>query len=201
MNINLSQTQLNRFSFMCNEDEIYRIAFNQMMIQMILGNTNERSYCECSKDGIVENAGRYFESDYVAELMIMIFLQLFIDQTLYFVLVESRFNPECLDEPETYTAYEKQFMFIKVKNHYCSGQTSPVNFLDFRNTDSGLYLLNETDLLIEYKQLLWDKTVKDYFLSLGREDIIDLCEKEFHRDLTLRHRYSEEEENRIKVFI
>lgn len=197
-NIKLNHEQYRQFPMQTNKNIVKRIVINRMMIQMILGSNADKHYCDCCRMELIKNAKTLFEAEYVEELMALIYFQLVIDQTLYFILVDNRLNAECLNEVETYLNYDKLFNFIKMQIHCSPEQTSPVSFLDFRNSDTEIYLLDKKELLMDAKVLLWDKGVKQYFLSLGRNDIVSLSEMEFRRDLTLRHRFSEDEETKLK---
>ncbi|MCC6549663.1 MAG: hypothetical protein IT279_06295 [Ignavibacteriaceae bacterium] len=48
------------------------------------------------------------------------------------------------------------------------------------------------------KRVIWDLMIKKWFIQKGRPDVAVLCEEEMRRDLTLRERFSEEAENKLK---
>lgn len=178
-----------------------QIFFNQIVIkESLLKSEAEmpKVFCECSKIRLIRNVLNDYSKEYLEELMINVYFQLVIDQAVYYILTDARLNPNCLNEPETYNNFYALFPFLKIYNHSGPGYVSPVSFLDLKNYECEIFLLDKKDLLFKQKKIFWDNTVKKYFSYKDREDIINLCEAEFIRDLTLRHRYSEEEEQKLK---
>ena len=175
-----------------------RLLFNQLMIKGAMMQGEGAYFCECAKFKMSQSIEQNFGRAYLEEILIILFFELMIDQTLYFILVDGRINPNCLNEPDVYEDYDNTFGFFKFHNHFGSGYASPISFLSFRNDDLDICLLDKTGQLRKTKNHLWDNMVRKYFFAAGRKDIIQFCEDEFRRDLTLRHRYNMEEEAKLK---
>lgn len=125
---------------------------------------------------------------------INLFFASWIDQVMYWVLVDSG-NEFCLNELWLYEYFYKYYRFIKIVYHGPGSMVRPISYLTglgYKN------LLREKELLFYTKQKYWDQDVKEFFLSIDGRDIIELAEKEFIRDLSLRHRFSEDQENELK---
>lgn len=164
---------------------------NNIRILNVL-NTREAKteFCSCE---LISNRITYKrllkKQDYIN-----LFFASWIDQVMYWVLVDSR-NEFCLKELWLYEYFYNYYRFIKIVYHGPGSRVRPISYLiglGYKN------LLRERELLLRTKQKYWDQDVKEFFLSIDRRDIIEIAEQEFLRDLSLQHRFSEEQENKLK---
>jgi len=168
--------------------EIYQ---NNSRIMDVLNTRESRTeFCSCELISNRITARRLLDK----EDLINLFFATWIDQVIYWMLVDSR-NPFCLKELRLYKTFYKKFKFLKFYYHGYGRWVRPISYLTslgYRN------LIREKNLLLRTKQKYWDQDVKEFFLSIHRGDIIELAEQEFLRDLSLRHRFSEDQERKLK---
>lgn len=120
-----------------------------------------------------------------------------IDQAVFYVLLDDRLNPCCLNDSELYKEFQDFFGFYELEAHGAPGKSCPeiflrvlMNFPDIKWGDLMLFMTYK-------KMVIWDLMIKKWFIQKGRPDVAILCEEEMRRDLTLRHRYSEETERKL----
>ena len=127
--------------------------------------------------------------------IIRISMWTWIDQTIYFLLADER-NENCFNDIELYNNFRNEFPFPKVEISGAAwGNISPAAILKIYDD---LNLIFEKELLLISKLQIWDLGVKRFFEELGRIRLVIHAENEFRKDLKLRHRFTEDEESRLK---
>ncbi len=153
---------------------------------------NNRIYCSCVINNLFENLSQLkFKRDYY---LANIFMSTWIDQTLFWVL-KDKWNPNCLNEKEVYDKFQEIFNIPKFYNHPLATLLPPVNILTYKGK---VNLLNKKELLFYVKQLWWEDNVKPYFLTLGRNDIVESSILEFRNDLNMEKRFSITENKKLR---
>jgi len=154
-------------------------------------NTN-KIYCSCDINNLIENLFHLkFKRDYY---LANLFASTWIDQTLFWVL-KDKWNPNCLNETKIYEDFQNEFKILKFYHHPLATLLPPVKFLTYRGK---VNLLNNKNLLFYVKQLWWEDNVKPYFLTLGRNDIVESSILEFRNDLDMEKRFSITENKKLR---
>ena len=135
------------------------------------------------------NSPKYSDKD---ELLAKFFIWVWIDQTIYWVLVDKR-NKRRIHDEGIYQQFKLYFPFPKIWLEGMSPIIRPRNLLSHNEIN----IAHNLKLLKITKLKWWDGLVKQYFIEIDRPDIINLAEEEFRKDLTLRHRFNEEQENAL----
>lgn len=163
----------------------------------IMSLLNERSirrtFCSCEIVKFAKNSGRSLNK----EDLINLFMGTWIDQTIYWILKDSR-NADRLHESEFYQEFYEKFNFAKFELHGWNNLVSPIFFLIGIKRFN---LMQEKELILFTKIKYWDLGVKEYLLSKDRKDIVELAEEEFNRDLSLRHRFTENQERELRYLL
>lgn len=168
--------------------EIYQN--NIRIINVLNTKASKTEFCSCELLSSQITSKRLLKK----EDFISLFFATWIDQVIYWVLVDSG-NEFCLNDSELYETFHTKLVFPKFWQHGSRHYARPVIFL------IRLYrkdLLSENKLLLLTKLKYWNLGGKKFFLRIGRRDIIKLAEQEFIRDLSLRHRFSEDHERKLK---
>lgn len=168
--------------------EIYQD--NSRIINLLNKRKMTQIFCICELRNFYFNSKSPLEK----EEFIKLFVGTWIDQTIYWLLVDSN-NERCLNEYGIYQEYYDKFNFPKFKQHGFGNLVEPIYFLTRFCEDN---LLSEKTLILFTKLGYWDLGIKEFFLSLDRKDIVELAEEEFIRDLSLRHRFSEKQAKKLK---
>lgn len=168
--------------------EIYRD--NSRIINLLNSRTIRQEFCICELKNYYINSGDSIQK----EDLINLFMGTWIDQTIYWVLVDSD-NENCLKEYELYQEYYEEFKFLKFEQHGFGNLIEPIYFLTGISENN---LLSEKELLLLTKLKYWDRGVKEFFSSIGRLNIVELAEDEFVKDLSLRYRFTENQEKELK---
>lgn len=151
-------------------------------------NSPQQTYCECEIERL------YQKKNLGSKNIMELFLWTWIDQVVYWILTDDK-NDTCLKESEIYERFRRKYPFPKAWYHnQPAGYIKPAYYFKLFKK---FHLKNENLLLLNMTMFTWDLNVKKYFIDLGRNDIVELAEKEFIRDLTLRHRFTEDEEKEI----
>ena len=126
--------------------------------------------------------------------LLILFMWSWIDQVIYWLLKDEK-NKFCFNEAELYDNFRQIFEYPKMLRYPDYHIIRPSYFL---NIFDELKLLNEKPLLLDARINSWDLGAKQYFLELSRNDIIASAENEFRRDLTLRDKFTEDEQNKLE---
>lgn len=158
----------------------------------------EEPICECAIIAQATPEKRFQNGTGLDYFILDLFFTHLIDQAVFYVLTDNRLNPNCLNEPELYKEFQDFFGFYEMEAHGAPGKSCPEiflrvfdNFPDIRWRDLRLFMTYK-------KRVIWDLMIKKWFIQKGRPDVAVLCEEEMRRDLTLRERFSEEAENKLK---
>lgn len=136
------------------------------------------------------NSLRHFPK--IAEL-VTFFIWAWIDQTIFWILVDKR-NKKRIKGKRIYNKFRIHFPFPTIWQEGMSPRMRPQELLNFDKIN----ILGNESLLKDIKIKWWDNYVKLYFEEIGRPDIIDIAEAEFRRELSLRYRFTEEQENKLR---
>ncbi len=168
------------------------------MNELITKHISQERECSCCFESFFGEEEANYKHGSFDEYLSLLFMSQMIDQSLFYILADSRLNPACLSEPEVYNKYNENFKFIKIWYHLSTWYVSPVFVLKKFRPPNPDGLLIDKKKIKTAKELLWDNGVKQYLAAKGRMDVAELCEMEFRRDITLRHRYTEKDETQLK---
>lgn len=141
------------------------------------GRTRHRDgFCQCE----VYRAIEYAPAAQRAQLASGIFWSVWIDQVMWYVLVEGGVGGRAANR-ELYEAFAALYPFPKLYSHPVPGHASPAWLLAANRS----YQLPSRELLLEDKEEFWGD-VASWLESIGRSDVRDAAIFAFKEDLGLR---------------
>ncbi len=121
----------------------------------------EHVYCgDCTIHYIIKNLPENLRD----AILVQLFWSAWIDQVLYFVLVETSTTPE---ENELYESFRVRFPLPKLGMHAAARFMCPEHFIYFPNNYD---YRNNKDLFIRYKDMFWGP-VEKWLIKIGRIDV------------------------------
>lgn len=140
---------------------------------------NSIDHLQCARC-LRDTALRSMQGDDLTRLFIVFFWCAWIDQVMYWILVDKN-NPGATNEHEVYKALRKKFAFPKLVEHATPAHFRPGLFVMDEHITPMINLLNRQNLFTEYQQALWS-AVEDWLLSLGRPDLRERAIAAFKED-------------------
>ncbi len=137
-------------------------------------------FCACE----VEKAILYAPHEQQPQLISGLFWSIWIDQVMYYVLVDGGihgFEPD----KELYKKYRSKYRFPKLYVHSGPGHSSP-HFLLSQNAN---YQTPNNELLEEDRRDFWCN-VKDWLKGIHRDDVIDAALSAFQDDINTRFNHN-----------
>jgi hypothetical protein len=113
-----------------------------------------------------------------AQLLSGLFWSVWIDQVMYYILVENS------KDKTLYETFRGIYPFPKLRSHPSCGQASPSWLMGDDEIGRGCPKPNE-ELLLEDKKEFWGE-ISDWLTSIDRSDVKDLAEGAFKEDLRIR---------------
>lgn len=138
---------------------------------------SDDGFCQCSVLSAVMKAP---DKGSQAQLASGLFWSVWIDQVMYYVLVNGTFAPDQKHD-QFYSNFRQIYSFPKIYNHSIPGHTSPYWLLMQREK----FAAPEHDLLLKDKNEFWGE-IESWILSFGKLDLRDLLIAAFKEDLILR---------------
>lgn len=135
--------------------------------------TYNDGFCMCE----VEKAILYAPGDKQAQLTSGLFWSVWIDQVMYYVLIDGGVNG-FLPEPELYRKFRSIYCFPKFYVHSGPGHSSP----HFLLGDNQHYQKPDEYLLKEDKNDFWCE-VKKWLMSIHRDDVVNAVISAFREDI------------------
>lgn len=199
MRIMMNMRLFNQYRSVLGRKTAEKIVYLHQVNEMLTRQVRPGSECACSFESFFNNEEANYERGGFDEYLALLSMSVMIDETLCYVLVDTRNNPESLGEEAVYEEYREYFNFLRIWYHCTAKHVSPAFVLKkFQHPENEAEITVSNKKIRQAKEILWDSGVKMYLTERGREDIAELCEKEFLRDLTIRERYTEKDEARLK---
>jgi len=153
-------------------------------IQKLVANNNLNTgftnyndgFCLCDMDKVINLA----PVDQQSQLASGIFWSVWIDQVLYYVLVDGGVEGFERD-PKLYQSFRNIYKLPKLHEHFISAHASPSFLLDGNRK----YPVPNRMLLLEDKREFWGE-ISCWLKAIERTDVKDAAERAFKEDLHIR---------------